>query len=114
MTAPVARLYDEGGIIDGQQQAWRSLQFWCPGCSEPHAINIPGADMGYRPSVCWDWDGNIDAPTVDPSILVYESNVNPRCHSWVRFGQWQFLEDSTHELAGQTVDMVPLPEWMLA
>jgi hypothetical protein len=30
------------------------------------------------------------------------------CHSFVTDGRIQFLEDCTHELAGQTVD---LPEW---
>lgn len=107
----VARLYDE----TGNGQSWRSLQFWCPGCDEAHAVNIPGADMGYRPTVCWDWDGDLEAPTLTPSLLVHEAGENfPRCHSWVRFGRWQFLEDCGHELAGQTVDMVPLPDWLLA
>jgi hypothetical protein len=32
------------------------------------------------------------------------------CHSFLRAGRWEFLSDSAHHLAGQTVDMVPLPE----
>lgn len=32
------------------------------------------------------------------------------CHSFLRAGRWEFLSDSAHELAGQTVDMVPLPD----
>lgn len=35
------------------------------------------------------------------------------CHSFVQSGQWQFLTDSAHALAGQTVDMVPLPDWFV-
>lgn len=31
------------------------------------------------------------------------------CHSFLRAGRWEFLSDSAHHLAGQTVDMVPLP-----
>lgn len=31
------------------------------------------------------------------------------CHSFLRAGRWEFLSDSAHALAGQTVDMVPLP-----
>lgn len=30
------------------------------------------------------------------------------CHSFLRAGRWEFLTDSAHRLAGQTVDMVPL------
>jgi hypothetical protein len=32
------------------------------------------------------------------------------CHSFLHGGRWQFLADSAHRLAGQQVDMVPLPE----
>ena len=30
---------------------------------------------------------------------------NIRCHSFVRSGRIEFLSDSTHALAGQTVDL---------
>lgn len=30
------------------------------------------------------------------------------CHSFLKNGMWQFLNDSAHELAGKTVPMVPL------
>ena len=32
---------------------------------------------------------------------------HPRCHSWVTDGQWHYLADCTHTMAGQVVDMVP-------
>jgi hypothetical protein len=32
------------------------------------------------------------------------------CHSFLRDGRWQFLGDSAHSLAGQTVNMIPLPK----
>lgn len=35
------------------------------------------------------------------------------CHSFLKKGQWQFLNDSAHSLAGQTVPMVPLPDWLM-
>lgn len=34
------------------------------------------------------------------------------CHSFLRAGQWEFLGDSGHRLAGQTVPMVPLPDYL--
>lgn len=33
------------------------------------------------------------------------------CHSFLRDGRWEFLSDSAHHLAGQTVDMVPGPDY---
>jgi hypothetical protein len=34
------------------------------------------------------------------------------CHSFLKDGQWQFLSDCAHAMAGQTVDMVPLPNYL--
>lgn len=81
------------------------LYFECPGCSLAHGISH-GAGVGPR----WGWNGNLDTPTFTPSILVrYTGSDGPRvCHSFVTGGRIQFLQDCTHHLAGQTVD---LPDW---
>lgn len=102
------------------------LSFWCPGCNEAHQI---ATGTGPRPR--WGWNGNAEAPTFTPSVLIrtghYVSghegsdcwctwedrdefpNMRCRiCHSFVTDGRIQFLGDCTHALAGQTVD---LPEW---
>lgn len=94
-----------------------TVLFWCPGCSAAHSIVTPS----------WSWNGDEERPTFSPSVLVHPhqplidprlegdeltapANVTttPRCHSFVRDGRIQYLPDSTHELAGQTVD---LPDW---
>jgi hypothetical protein len=78
------------------------FMFWCPGCECAHAINEH-----------WRFNGDLEKPTISPSIL---SNGDrrcpntPRCHSFVRDGKIQFLSDCDHALAGQTVE---LPEWDL-
>lgn len=87
------------------------LTMWCPGCEDPHTISVSSSDGAQT----WQWDGNADAPTISPSILVNQGHAHPGkqvCHSFVRAGRWEFLTDSTHPLAGQTVPMVPLPEWL--
>ena len=38
--------------------------------------------------------------------------VEVRCHSFVTDGRIQFLSDSTHVLAGQTVDLPPIADSM--
>lgn len=94
------------------------LGFWCAGCGEAHAINVvPDA----RP--CWGFNGNYDAPTFTPSVLVtgvrritddeharlmVGEKIEPtprRCHSFVEGGKVRFLDDCTHALAGQTVPL---------
>jgi hypothetical protein len=99
------------------------VSFWCPGCDKAHVIS---------PAI-WTWDGNVEAPTFSPSVLVTSGHYTPghsgpdcwctynakhpddptvfkceRCHSFVRAGRIEFLGDCTHRLAGQTV---PLPPW---
>ena len=93
------------------------LFFECPGCQMVHGIS-----HGSGPGPRWGWNGNVDAPTFTPSVLVTwsEPSDNPGefddaskdlkkvCHSFVTDGRIQFLGDCTHALAGQTVD---LPDW---
>ena len=75
------------------------LAFRCPGCNTVHRINST-----------WQWDGDLEKPTVMPSVLVLGGIDGTRhlCHSFIRAGRIQFLEDCDHMLAGQTVD---LPEY---
>lgn len=108
------------------------IAFWCPGCEETHVIRVSAPD-GHN----WTFDGNIEAPTFGPSILVTGGDFTAKgradyeawcaagypkldgsdrkfesrptvCHSFIRAGQIQFLPDSTHALAGK---MVPLPDF---
>ncbi len=72
------------------------VMIWCPGCDEAH-----GCDSR------WTWNGSTEAPTLAPSLHVNDG-AGRVCHSFVRDGMIQFLADSTHKLAGQTVE---LPEW---
>lgn len=108
------------------------LRFWCPACDMAHGIRVasPGAPGG------WTWDGNTEAPTFSPSLLVETTRLSPaskiahrawvdagcpssskpvlvpeplRCHSFVRAGHFEYLGDCTHALAGQRVPMIPWP-----
>ncbi len=72
--------------------------FDCPGCECLHSIQTPP----------WTFNENLEKPTVSPSILVFGSAVHPRCHSFVKDGMIQFLDDCTHALSGQTVE---IPDW---
>lgn len=106
------------------------LVFWCPGCDMPHRIQH-GAGTGPR----WGWNGDAERPTFTPSVLVrwhqwtppatnpevaakiksgeiVQTKVEKVCHTFVTDGRVQYLSDCTHELAGKTIDLPPLPaEW---
>lgn len=87
------------------------LFFECLGCKMLHGINVSRDD---RPR--WDWDGSVTAPTFSPSILVrFPWGPEQRevvCHSYVRGGQIQYLDDCTHEYAGKTIPLPPISEDM--
>lgn len=93
-------------------KVWHTMWVWCPGCESAHTVQLVGPD-GYEPKPCWGWDGNLEHPTIIGSILVHASGNIPRCHSHIHGGRWKFLEDCDHHLAGQEVDMVPLPDWLV-
>jgi hypothetical protein len=93
----------------------RMWKFWCPGCDMAHVISDA-------------WEVDTKTVTISPSVLVHSSKhlidseltgaaltapeniaTYPQCHSFVTEGRIQYLGDSTHALAGQTVD---LPDWV--
>ena len=82
------RVFNEKGSLHG-------YFFECPGCGELHCVG---------PS--WAFNGDMDRPTFSPSILVRWGSGDPkRCHSFIRDGRIEFCSDSTHALAGKTVDL---------
>lgn len=74
--------------------------FHCPGCKYGHPFEVE-APNGEG----WAWNGSLDKPTFKPSLLVAKGTPT-QCHSFVTDGRIQFLADSHHELAGQTVDLL--------
>lgn len=94
------------------ESTYSALMFTCPGCAEMHGNDgihiLPVNTTLVQPS--WDWDGDLEFPTISPSILTGKGGPQ-RCHSFLRNGNFQFLSDSTHSLAGRTVEMPDLPDW---
>lgn len=82
----------------------------------------------------WSWNGDVEKPTLKPSLLVTSGHLVPefkpedscwckyykdhpednpvfqcyRCHTWINDGKAQFLPDSTHKFAGQTLDLLDI------
>lgn len=97
-----------------EDRFWRTVWMWCPGCDSAKAIPTAAEDGTLPPDgPHWEFDGNLEAPTLSPSILQHQSGSVPQCHSYVKAGQWEFLGDCTHALAGKTVPMVPLPDYLV-
>lgn len=108
-----------------------TLAFWCPACESLHPLNIDPA-KGHP---LWLFNNHLEQPGFHPSVNATGGHYVPkppqpqppdcescnmsardghetlcfRCHSWVRDGMIQFLNDCTHKLAGQTVPIPDLP-----
>lgn len=94
---------------------------WCPACLQMHIFTSG-----------WSFDGNLECPTFNPSMRISgvktikvkgewtgewerDAGGNPipfTCHYFLHSGKIQYLSDCTHEMAGQTVDLPDLPEWL--
>lgn len=113
---PVAQVVH---VKDGEK-TYECLAFICPGCKAMHP-NASGFHLlpvnSTTKTPQWDWDGNLEAPTLSPSILTKHGTivdgVPTVCHSYLRAGVFEFLSDCTHSLVGQHVQMVPLEDWMM-
>lgn len=87
---------NDGETIEG---LWH---FWCPGCKCLHFFQT----RPVNGRAVWSFNGDIENPTVKPSILTGHKNFTEnRCHSYITDGKIQFLADCHHELKGKTVDL---------
>lgn len=94
---PVAELTEDGIVM-----------IYCPGCKSYHGLNVE--NPAGRP--IWQFNNDFIKPTFHPSLLVtwtWGAERAPKCcHSFIRDGNIQFLNDCTHELVGQTVPLPPV------
>jgi len=68
---------------------------YCPACKKPHFF--------FKDK--WSFNGDVDAPTFTPSMLLHPSRFQKRCHSFVEKGRIRYLTDCGHELRGQVIDL---------
>ena len=85
----------------------------CPSCGLHHAIYI----RPYKhptTGASWSFSGSEDSPTFEPSVLLQVQFTTDRlpkiCHAFVSDGKIYYLADSTHHLAGQTINMEEIEE----
>lgn len=100
------------------------IMFYCPGCECLHGVNER-----------WQFNGDFEKPTISPSILTRNGHFEPNftgscwctfnkehrddpapfecklCHIFVTDGKIQYLNDCSHSLAGQTIDLLDEDKW---
>lgn len=116
---PMKLVYGEGYFPCEAQEATH-VQLHCPGPFPDRFIpvQLKGTRAGTGN---WSWNGDIEMPTLKPSILTRadftvpsdcggERRAEKVCHSFVNDGKIQFLSDCTHEFAGQTLDLLEVED----
>lgn len=117
MKAKPVKLVYGVGYVDTSINDATHVKLKFPGPSG--TLHLPVILHGTRDGTnCWTWNGDTEKPTLRPSVRT--QGVDSRegdncgqayvCHTWVNDGQAQFLDDSTHELRGQTVEMLEVSE----
>lgn len=92
---------------------YEALMFACPGCASfrEHSDGLHMLPVNTNEkSPSWDWNGDREKPTLTPSIKT-STHDGLVCHSFLRDGIFEYLNDSTHKFSGQKVDLPDLPQW---
>jgi hypothetical protein len=101
--------------VNDHGNRYEALMFVCPGCAEQDGNTglhmLPVNTTAKSPS--WEWDRNLEAPTLSPSILTHGGVNTKRCHSFLRAGVFEFLSDCSHSMANSHVPLPDLPDWVV-
>ena len=78
------------------------LTWWCPGCNGPHQVSV-----GVGPGPRWGYNGNAEAPTFTPSVLVtWEEPANLHDREAL---ERDIAESNARRAAGMTGDALKVP-----
>lgn len=87
----------------GKEYHHKQYHYWCEGCGYEHAFSLK-EDGGHH-----GFNGDLNNPTVTPSLV---QNFTPgrMCHSFIKNGQIQYLNDCWHHLKGKTIVLPDIDE----
>ena len=107
-------IIEDGKFIDVSPEDATHIEIYIPsGYHErrllPVQIKGSRADTGN-----WTWNGDIEKPTLKPSILTQsgyfdgEKTIPFRCHTFVNDGMVKFLNDCTHDNRGKDIELLDI------
>jgi hypothetical protein len=96
--------FDSGNVLWG----WRVR---CPACEAHLAETRPDLALDDRifyaahtfDKVRWGFNGDLERPTFEGSMLSHPNGLTPRCHSVVTGGDIDYCDEPGQRMAGQTV-----------
>ena len=80
----------------------------CPECDMSHFIAV---EMPLGNGAQWAFNNDLEKPTFKPSVRHrFGRNFDRMCHYFVKEGKIIFCGDCTHELAGETRELLDWSE----
>ncbi len=92
-------------MFNGRKREKVLLEFKPDGAFQGYMIHCPACKRNHLFDSRWEFNGNMEKPTFMGSML-FRSEY--RCHSFVKDGMIQLLDDCDHEMKGQTVPLVAI------
>lgn len=85
-------------MYEGVKYHHTQYLYFCEGCGYEHAFALK-SEGGHH-----TFNMDMERPTVSPSLL---ENKTPgrACHSFIKDGTIQYLNDCHHDLAGKTIEL---------
>lgn len=64
------------------------MYYMCPcGCESLGTLRFRTGKASDRPS--WEWNGNVEKPTLNPSVNHLEADNTEHWHGWLKAGKWE-------------------------
>lgn len=127
MKAKPVRIAKEGGFEQCPVEECTHVELKLPGPTG--RVHLPVILRGTRSGTgCWTWNGDCEKPTLKPSVKHTAGHfISPDscwckyfkehpeekpvfhcflCHTWITDGKAQYLDDCSHELRGQTSELL--------
>lgn len=85
-------------IHEGKKYMHDQYLYFCEGCGHEHAFALKSEGGNHT------FNMDLNKPTVSPSLLqnFYKDRI---CHSFIKDGKIQYLNDCFHRLRGKTVEL---------
>lgn len=94
----MAKILVQEHIHNGEKYHHTQYLYYCEGCKTSHAFGLKSEGGNH------DFNMDLNNPTVSPSLV---ANFSPgtMCHSFIRNGKIEYLNDCWHDLKGRTIEL---------
>lgn len=96
-----------GGSLRGEEDAWetKGVTWQCPACGHHHFVYI---EMPNPWGWAWSFNGDLERPTLNPSVDGDKTDPAKRCHCVITDGVIHYQNDQGSNMAEWRCQAVPM------